>query len=125
MIVLLALAGGVGAVARFLLDTAARARLGEESPTGIVVVNITGSFALGLLTGLVGAGAAPGDLLPVLGTGLLGGYTTFSTAMVDAVTMLGAGRRRAALATALGTLALSVGAAAAGLAAGGGVGHAA
>jgi CrcB protein len=47
---------------------------------GTFVVNLTGAFVLGLLTGL----AVTGDALLVLGTGLLGAYTTFSTWMVEA-----------------------------------------
>jgi CrcB protein len=51
-------------------------------PVPIILVNILGSFALGLAVGLDRAGALPIDLLP-LTTGALGGYTTFSTWMVD------------------------------------------
>ena len=50
-----------------------------RSPWGTFVVNLTGGFVLGLLTGL----HVTGDALFVLGTGFLGGYTTFSTWMVE------------------------------------------
>ncbi len=66
--------GGAGALARFALDAAISAA-GRNFPLGTFAVNITGSALLGLLTGL----APGGDLELILGTGLLGAYTTFST----------------------------------------------
>ena len=70
-----ALLGGLGSVGRLLLDGALSARLDRPFPYGTFAVNVTGSFALGLL---VGAGLGS-DTLRVVGGGLLGGYTTFST----------------------------------------------
>lgn len=114
-----ALAGGVGAGLRFVVDGLvgryARARL----PLGTVVVNVTGSFLLGLVTGLVARGAWPHDVALVVGTGMLGGYTTFSTASVEAVNLALAEGPRAARDAALhagGMLVASVAAAAVGLA---------
>ena len=75
----LALLGGLGSVARVLVAEAAQARTRGAFPTGVLVVNLSGSLALGVL---VGAGA-DGDALRLLGIGLLGGYTTFSAWMVD------------------------------------------
>jgi CrcB protein len=75
-----ALLGGAGALARFLLDGAIDARVGREFPWGTLAVNLSGAFALGLLTGL----ALGGDGLRLLGTGLLGAYTTFSTWALEA-----------------------------------------
>ena len=70
-----ALLGGAGAVGRFLLDGAVGRRAGRAFPYGTLAVNITGAFLLGVLVG-----AALGDESNrLLGTGLLGGYTTFST----------------------------------------------
>ncbi|MEE6271907.1 fluoride efflux transporter FluC [Georgenia wangjunii] len=116
MIAVLALAGGLGAVLRFVVDTLVRERLGARSTAGIALVNVTGSFALGVLTGLVTSVPAAGPVLALAGTGLLGGYTTFSTAMVDAVGLLREGEPGRAFATAVGTLTLSVLGALAGLA---------
>ena len=73
------LAGGVGAVARFAIDGAVASRAAREFPFGTLVVNLTGAFALGLLVGAT----AHGDTYRILGTGLLGGYTTFSTWMFE------------------------------------------
>ena len=72
--------GALGAVARFRVDSAVSARLPSDFPLGTLVVNVTGSFALGVL---VGASAAQ-RVAFLLGTGFLGGYTTFSTWMVEA-----------------------------------------
>lgn len=114
-VLLLALAGGLGAVCRFVVDGVVRARTSLGDPDGITLVNVTGSFLLGLVTGLL---TAPGGALLVLGTGFCGGYTTFSTAMVDGVNLLRDGRLGRALATVGGTLVLTVAAAGLGTAAG-------
>lgn len=72
-------AGGVGAVLRFLVDGALSRRWGGRLPVGTLLVNLTGAFALGLLDGLV---LPPPEAL-VVGTGLVGAYTTFSTWMFE------------------------------------------
>lgn len=83
--VLVALAGGLGAVVRFLVDAAIARRVKRPSvPLGTLVINVTGSFLLGLLTGWWSIAAGDPTLRLVLGTGFLGGYTTFSTASVEA-----------------------------------------
>jgi CrcB protein len=71
----IALLGGAGAVGRLLLDGAVSARTGRRFPYGTLAVNLSGAFVLGLLTGA----ALGGDGLRLLGTGLLGAFTTFST----------------------------------------------
>jgi CrcB protein len=88
-----ALAGGAGAVARVRLDTAVRSRVAGELPAGILVVNLLGSFCLGLLTGL----SVTGDALLVAGTGLLGSFTTFSTWMLQSARLDAEGHTRLAL----------------------------
>lgn len=82
----IALAGGVGAGLRYGMDAAVTARLGTAHPWGTFVVNVTGSFALGLVTGwALTWGPA---WTAIVGTGLLGGYTTFSTAMAESLALL-------------------------------------
>ncbi len=103
---LAALAGGVGAVLRFVLDGTIASRLarrtrGAAFPWGILVVNLSGSLCIGVLAGAV-APAHP--MAAVLGVGLLGGYTTFSTASYDTVRLLRRGRVLAGLANGLGQL---------------------
>jgi len=71
--------GAFGAAARFRVDAAVSARLPSDFPLGTLVVNLSGTLPLGLLVGA----AVPHRTLLVLGTGFLGGYTTFSTWMVE------------------------------------------
>lgn len=110
----LALAGGLGAGARYAIDAWMRPRVSDVLPWPTMLINVTGSFALGLLVGL-GTGH---DWLAILGTGFLGGYTTFSTASVETVRLALGGRHAAAAVNALAMLALGVAAAAAGYALG-------
>jgi fluoride exporter len=71
--------GAIGAVARFRVDGAVSARLPSDFPLGTLVVNLTGSFALGVLVGA----SVTQRVAFLLGTGFMGGYTTFSTWMVE------------------------------------------
>lgn len=85
--------GGVGAVSRVTLDGwIARAHRGVY-PLGILVVNLIGSFLLGLITGI----GTTDDWRRVLGTGFLGGFTTFSTWIVDSRRLADAQLRREAV----------------------------
>lgn len=93
---LVALLGGVGAVTRFLLDTLIARRNPFSIPAGTVLINFTASTALGLLTGWTMHHLAPADAKTILGTGFLGGYSTFSTASVEGARLLRAGRPWAA-----------------------------
>ena len=110
----LALAGGFGAGTRYLLDRWMRSRASSRLPWPTLLINVTGSFALGLLVGS-GAGTTPHA---IIGTGFLGGYTTFSTASVETVQLAVAGRHTAAAVNALTMLVVSVAAAACGFALG-------
>lgn len=107
-------AGGVGAALRFVIDVAVRQRTGERFPWGILVVNLTGAFVLGLVTPLVVDDAWRW----IVGTGLLGGYTTFSAVAVTTALLADEGRSRAATTYAVVSFAGSVVAAALGLALG-------
>jgi CrcB protein len=84
---------------------------------GILVVNVTGSLALGILVGL-GTTQVPAALATILGTGLIGGYTTFSTVSVETVLLADRADKSAAAANLIGTLALALTAAALGMLAG-------
>jgi len=111
-LVLVCLAGGVGAVVRVLVDGELRARTGRAVGTG--VVNVVGSLVIGLATGLL---SAPGGstLLAVVATGFCGGVTTFGTAVVEVLRLAGDRRPAAALGAAAVTVVVSTGAAGAGL----------
>ncbi len=116
MIVVLALAGGLGAAARFLVDTAVARRSRASVPVGTFVVNATACLLLGLLTGWALSHPGHDGLRGVLGVGFLGGYSTFSTASVEGARLLLAGRGRAALVHALGMLVVCLAASVLGLA---------
>lgn len=108
-----ALGGAVGAVLRFLVDRGITVRWAPTFPAATLLINVTGSFVLGVVTGL---SAVLGPVWTLaLGTGLCGGYTTFSTAMVDAVRLARAQRAGAAVVSVLGTVLWSLLAVAAGL----------
>lgn len=114
MFAVLMLAGGVGAGLRWLADVLLSRVLPAGFPWAILIVNATGSLALGLLTGL----SLESLWMGVLGTGLLGGYTTFSTVAVDTQLLARSERSEAAWFNALGTLVLCVALATGGLALG-------
>ncbi|WP_024288283.1 fluoride efflux transporter CrcB [Cellulomonas sp. KRMCY2] len=112
---LVALFGGLGAASRFVLDGLVRARWTSAFPIATVLINVTGSLALGLVTGAALYHHLGASWQVVAGAGFCGGYTTFSTAMVETVRLVQAGEHRRAVANALGSLLLAVGAAALGI----------
>lgn len=71
--------GGLGAVLRFLVDQAVSKRTGRSFPYGTLIVNLSGSAALGVLTGL----ALDREVALLAGTAAVGSYTTFSTWMFE------------------------------------------
>jgi CrcB protein len=101
-----ALLGGVGACARFLVDRAVMAR---AFPLGTLVVNLSGAFLLGVLSDDV-----TGDAYLLAGTATLGAYTTFSTWMFESQRATEEGRPRVAVANLAVSLVLGLGAAALG-----------
>jgi CrcB protein len=100
-----ALLGGAGACARFLLDGAIAVR---AFPLGTLVVNVTGAFALGLVSGTTS------DAYLLAGTATLGSFTTFSTWMFETQRAAEEGRPRVALANLAAGLVLGFAAAALG-----------
>jgi fluoride exporter len=102
--------GGCGALARFGLTLSVADRLHPHFPAGTLAVNVSGAFLLGLLAGA----SVEGDARLLLGAGLLGSYTTFSTWMIETQRIGEAGRRRLALANIVLSIVLGVGAAALG-----------
>lgn len=88
-----ALASAAGACLRFVVDTAVTAWTRGGAPWGTAVVNLGGTFVAGVLAG---AALGHGPAL-VVGVGLLGSYTTFSTWMLEVATLARLGRERAAV----------------------------
>lgn len=76
---LVAVCGGVGAIARFAIDDIVQSRWLGEFPLGTLVVNVTGCFLLGLVAGTHGSH----DETLIIGTATIGSYTTFSTWMLE------------------------------------------
>lgn len=109
---LVALAGGLGAAARLVVDGVVRTRWTTVFPLATLVVNVTGSAALGLLLGGHLAGVVPTSVLLVAGVGFCGGYTTFSTAMVEVVRLAQDGAALRAAGYVLASFAVCVAAAA-------------
>jgi fluoride exporter len=108
VILLVALCGGLGAVARFVVDGLVRGRVRSIGSVGTVVINVTGAIALGIIAGLVAAHVAQPDWQMVIGTGFLGGYTTFSTTSFETVRLIQQGRFRLAVGLALSQLTLAL-----------------
>lgn len=102
--------GGAGAVGRFLLDGQVSRRVGREFPYGTLAVNLSGSLLLGLLVGIA-LGSEAGKLA---GTGLVGGFTTFSTWSLESHRLGEDGRWRSGVANFLISLIAGVAAAWAG-----------
>lgn len=112
-IILVALGGAAGSVARYLTVLGA-ARLAPGFPLGVMAANVLGSFLIGVLfVALTGPRAA---LSPLLMVGMLGGYTTFSSFSLDALRLWEGGQAGVALGYVLGSVLLSLAGVAAGAA---------
>lgn len=112
---LVAAAGGCGAVLRALLIHHIALRRRDPLPLGTMVVNASGSLLLGVLTGLSLYHGLGSHTLAVVGTGLCGGYTTWSTASWETIHLLHGGHRTEAAVYTFGGLAVCLAAAAAGI----------
>lgn len=87
------LGGGSGAVCRYLIGHLVGGRYGGAFPLGTALINISGSFALGLIATLLAGTAHAALLTALLATGFLGGYTTFSTYALEGVVLYADGDR--------------------------------
>lgn len=111
--------GGGGATGRYGLSRVVGARYDGEFPLGTFLINVTGCFALGLVTSVLATVHRDTALLTaLLATGFLGGYTTFSTYALEGVMLFNDGSRRFAVYTLLGSVVIGLVAAALGAAVG-------
>lgn len=115
------LAGALGAPLRLVVERAATARWASAFPVGTFLVNVSGSFVLGLVIGLAASGTFDADTRAIVGVGFLGSYTTFSTYAYETVRDAEQGHRGVAACYALGSIVAGCGAAAIGLLATGGL----
>ncbi|MCZ1007536.1 fluoride efflux transporter CrcB [Streptomyces lydicus] len=116
---LLVVAGAmVGAPLRFLTDRYVQSRHDTVFPWGTFTVNAVGSLILGLLTGAVSAGAASSHVQLLVGTGLCGALTTYSTFSYETLRLAADRARASAVANVVVTVAAGLAAAFAGVAAG-------
>lgn len=118
LFVAICVAGGLGAALRYTVDAMITPRIAVPFPVATAVINVSGSFGLGVLVGAAASAGLPSEWLLVVGGGLLGGYTTFSTASVEAVRLLQKGRYGTATAYVLGVVLLAVTSASLGIALG-------
>lgn len=101
-------AGFAGAVARQEAFSAIQERVRTKFPVGILVVNLSGAFVLGLLFGLGVTTAWPHWLALSVQTGFIGAYTTYSTWAVDSLTLARAGTSWQAVLNLVGSLVVGV-----------------
>jgi CrcB protein len=103
------LGAGIGGVMRHFLNLWITAIANSGFPFGILVINVLGSTAMGLVAGWF---VARGELLPdlrlFLATGILGGFTTFSAFSLDTALLMERGETFAAAAYVIGSVVLSV-----------------
>lgn len=112
---LVVVGAAVGAPLRYLTDRAVQARHDTVFPWGTFTVNVSGCLVLGLLTGAVAAGAASSHLQLLLGTGLCGALTTYSTFSYETLRLAEGGARFYAAANAAASVVAGLGAAFAGV----------
>lgn len=117
-VILVAAGGAVGSVTRYLVGVWSVRVLGLAFPWGTLIVNLVGSFAIGLLAELIARRFnASMELRLLLVTGFLGGFTTFSAFSLDTVALYERGQVTTAVAYVLASVILSLGATFAGMAA--------
>lgn len=104
----MAIAGALGALGRHAVHGLVQSRVASRFPYGTLVVNLSGSFALGLLVGFATYQGLDPDVRTVVGTGFIGAYTTFSSFSYDTVGLFEAEGASSALANALGSVVLGM-----------------
>ena len=104
-----AIGGAIGSMARLAVGTAIQQRVGTGFPLGTLVINITGSLAIGLFIGVaLDTPAVTPTLRAFLTTGVCGGYTTFSAFSYDAVVLIDEGAYGRAALYVLASVTLSI-----------------
>ncbi len=108
-LLLIGVGGFAGAIARYVIDGLVSDRTGGGFPWGTLVINVTGSFVLGLLFAITTERAIlPADIRGPVMIGFLGAYTTFSTFMLESWRLVEAGSWAAAVANLGGSMLLGL-----------------
>ena len=94
---LICLCGGLGAALRYLLDTLVKARWQVDLPLSTMIINLLAGLAAGLVAALAAFHGLPAWGRLLLATGLLGGFSTFSTAVNEVLALTRQRRHLAAL----------------------------
>jgi CrcB protein len=107
-VVLIAVGGSLGCVARFGVSSMASGAASGAFPWGTLAVNLTGSFLIGVFGELFGTAIVPSGLRSSVTIGFLGGYTTFSAYTLETLNLLRDGEFRVALFNILGSNLLGI-----------------
>lgn len=105
---LVAFGGGLGAALRLGINGAIHRRVRPTYPVAMTLINTTGAFALGVITGFLASHVLPEPWGLGLGVGLVGGFTAFSTTSFHSLRLLQDRRVWAAIANSVGMLAVAV-----------------
>ncbi len=103
-----ALGGGIGAVLRYGVIVSSMRIMGSGFPMGTMIVNIAGSFIMGIAAIILMERMQGSNLIPFIMVGVLGGFTTFSSFSLDAMILIEKGRMMAAATYILGSAGLSI-----------------
>ena len=88
VILLVGLGSFIGGIGRYLVTLLVQNRFLSTFPYGTMVVNILGCFMIGVIYGISDRGSMPAEWRIFLATGIMGGFTTFSSFSNDTVSML-------------------------------------
>jgi CrcB protein len=105
---LVALGGAIGAVLRYSVIVSTIRIFGAGFPMGTMVVNVAGSFLMGIAAAILLQRGQGTVLVPFLMVGVLGGFTTFSAFSMDAMALVEKGRMISAAVYVLGSVSLSI-----------------
>lgn len=104
----IALGGALGAVSRYAMSSGIARLFGAAFPFGIMSVNVVGSFLMGIAMIWVMQRSGDSRMGPLLMTGFLGGFTTFSAFSLDTIMLIEKGRLGAAAIYVGGSVGLSI-----------------
>lgn len=107
-VLLIGLGSFIGGAGRYLISSAIRNGPGSYFPYGTLIVNLAGSFLIGLVFSLAATGVISQEWRLYIATGLIGGFTTFSAFSLETLQLIQAGRIMHALLYAGGSLVLGL-----------------